>query len=267
MSIDQKYLQDQINALLFSVSQLTNTVNCVVNTNGALNNVLSGLYGTSDELHKKYLMSYAELVYRDTRYSSSKALLKLLTTPNLRSSFVNEVREVIFKKSGHWEVKSSNKVSINSNDQITITVEINGVQVSSTFEVHQLVKEDELVSIYEKLFDVNKKVVYNELGSMLNDFTKYPDQGTLNTDVFNEIFKDVLVHQYVLKDYYSAIVVDLDDGLNLTLTWEMLRSHGYYKYKMSVDRYIGLVKDVETIRGQYDEIIETYCTRRESEGD
>lgn len=265
MSVDNKYLQDQINALVFSVSQMANIINDTVNTNGGLNNVMSGLYGNADDLRKKYLMTYTGLSYRQTNRVSSLALIKLLTTPDLREAFVKEARNVLFRKQGQYEVNPSNKVQLDSSNRITITVEINNSPVSSSFEIYELIKEEELVIIYETLFDVNKRVVFNELGSMLNDFVKDPSEGTLDTVTFNKLFEGTLNHRYVLEYPHATVMIDIDDGLCQTLTWKVLRSSNYYKYKMPLEQYIGLIKDCETIRNKYDDLIETYCTQHEDE--
>lgn len=265
MSVDNKYLQDQINALVTSVSQMANIINGTVNTNGGLNNIMSGLYGMTGDLRKKYLMTYTGLSYRQTNHSSSLALIKTLTTSDLKTSFAKEVCNVLFRKQGQNEVNPSYKVKLDSNGRINITVEINNSPVNSSFEIYELLKEEELVTIYETLFDVNKRVVFNELGSMLNDFVKDPSEGTLDTVTFNKLFEGTLNHKYVLEDHHAKVMVDIDDGLCLTLSWNMLRSNNYYKYKMPLEQYIGLIKDCETIRDKYDDLIDTYCTIHEYE--
>ena len=265
MSIDQKYVQDQINALIFSVSQMANILNGTVNTNGGLNNTISGLYGVTNDLRKKYLMTYTGLSYRFTERKSVQALLDLITTSDLKASFVNEIREVLFRKNGYGEINSSNKVTIDSSNRITITVEINGDKVSSSFDITELVKEEDLVSIYEKLFNVNKRVVFNELGYMLDDFTKDPEQGILDTNTFNNIFEGVLHHSYTVEEFKAGITVNLSDTLFVSLTKRHLKAHDTYNIKMPFDKYLQLVQDVEIIRSKYDEIIDMYCTLHKDE--
>lgn len=252
MSVDNTYLLARINAIQRAIELLVVSVDSVINTQGRLSSVTNGLYGEIEMLKSNYLSVILNLTPGSCSSRSVDVFLSKFPEGFRKHPKVKEVLTDILSNFKPSEVNFI--VRVLDSDHIEISKVVSGETLRITKSLAGLLSEQQLVTLYNKLFDINPRERFTELHNTFKMFTSNIDYMLTTEQMLLGVGKG-LKHNYSIDNGNSVIMFNLNDSTVKTIKVSDLTRNGYFTNTDPFWTYVDLLDDIELFSNRVDNIL------------